>query len=226
MWFREHGEGSAPTVETLGFEKGCLYEVLVTTADPESGVPNTAPMGMWVLSAEGVEIRPFRDTDTFKNASAAREVAINIAGDPLLFVKTALTGWSGGEGEPELPPESYTLDEGSSVPHLRDAPLVLLAKVEHVAGESPRARLTLKVRKVLRGERIPVLPCRSNNLVLEALIHATRVKVHEGNPEKARKYHELASFYCSEALKYYPSEGVKEATARILEFCDANLHKG
>jgi hypothetical protein len=147
-----------------------IIESLVTTLDA-GGRLNCAPMGVeW--GNDVIVIRPFSDTTTCRNLTAAGAAVVNLTDDALLIAK-AVTGHLDATNPP-------------GIPAVRVAGRVLAAacswrEVEVTESEltSPRARFTTRV--VHRGTQREFLGFnRARHAVIEAAILATRTHLISG----------------------------------------------
>lgn len=235
----------------LGLQRGVLYEVLATTRFPGTRVANVAPMGCVVTGQAEVTFYPFRDTDTFGNVVAAGRVNLNFHDDVALFARAAFRGWHRGLEEREVPGDAIAWTTDETEPVLRAAPLVLTCALAEKPAESARATCRLRVTNVItpggsveadsrlegaeRGKTTAnecLLPhlgffVRARHLALEAIIHATRVRLHadRGDATAVDKYLDLVDFYCTEALKYRPPPDVERAVALTRAYCRAEAAK-
>ncbi|HEY7515351.1 MAG TPA: DUF447 domain-containing protein, partial [Vicinamibacteria bacterium] len=140
-----------------------IIETLVTTLD-EDGRPNFAPMGV-VWGEEEIEVKPYRETATFRNLVSSREAVVNVVEDVLYYVKSALGSPRFPTG-PALVVRGVILDAACSWRELR---------VREAETAGPRARFVCTV--VHRGaKREFVGYSRARAAVLEATILATRTR--------------------------------------------------
>ena len=76
-------------LSTVGMEKGCLYETILTTENSES-LRNAAPFGVIVMGQDKVMIRMFEGTRTVSNIKETKQFIVNITDNSFLFTKTFL----------------------------------------------------------------------------------------------------------------------------------------
>ena len=74
-----------PDLETIGMEKGLLYETVITTKN-KNGVPNAAPIGVICKNKNEIVLNLFEGTHTIKNIKESSKFVVNILKDPLVFV--------------------------------------------------------------------------------------------------------------------------------------------
>jgi hypothetical protein len=138
-----------------------IIETIVTTRD-DKGTINFAPMGVeW--GEEHIVLKPFLETTTFRNLSAARVAVINLTDDVMLFAEGAISS-------PQFPAR----------PAEKVAGVVLEAacswrEVEVTAIDATPPRSRIDTRVIHRGfQREFIGFNRARHAVLEAAILATR----------------------------------------------------
>lgn len=141
-----------------------IIESIVTTMDAWGGV-NFAPMGVeW--GEDVITVKPFLETQTFRNIAATGAAVVNLTDDVMLFAQAAI----GSPEYPTLPAErvrGVVLDAACSWREV---------EVTAVDASPPRARIPMRV--VHRGSRREFLGFnRARHAVLEAAILATRVRL-------------------------------------------------
>ena len=194
-------EGSA-----FGLREGCLYETIATThfIDPETknASPNAACMGIRLKDVEQLELNPYPNTTTFKNVKQNGKVIINFVDDVYLYALAALK-----EDKPEFrlkefPSKYYEYEKTESsegeIPHIGSAWGYLECKAVQERPEIKESNLgkvevttfSLEIinSRILRDSRN--LVNRADNVALETIILATRIKVAWEN----RDVHALIRF--------------------------------
>jgi len=175
----------------LGFARGEVVEVILTTVAVD-GLPNAAPMGVWVHEDGSLALRPFRDTLTARNLTKIPEAVINITNDPYIFFRTAFK-------EEAAAGEELSFEHAKSVkaPRLRG----MLGYIEvslkpggsQQATSAPKSELDVlefecSVRKVDALARPPAVHSRARCAAIEAVIHATRIRaLHTVDPAKSKQ---------------------------------------
>lgn len=139
-----------------------IIECIVTTIDTGSEV-NFAPMGVeW--GEEAIVLKPFVDTQTFRNIAATGAAVVNLTDDVLLFAQAAIASPQYPAG-PAHKVRGVVLDAACSWREV---------EVSAVDATPPRARIPMRV--VHRGTRREFLGFnRARHAVLEASILATRL---------------------------------------------------
>ena len=146
-----------------------IVETILTTLD-SAGAVNIAPMGVeW--GEESLIIKPFLDTQTFRNLATAKTGVVNLIDDVLLFAQAAI-------GHPTRPTAPAEHVQGV---RLRDACSWREVRIADIDATPPRARIrALVVHHGFGREFIGFN--RARHAVLEAAILATRthlIPIHE-----------------------------------------------
>jgi uncharacterized protein len=139
-----------------------ILETIVTSVSPE-GIVNCAPMGVeWGETT--IALKPFVDTTTFRNVTAAGAAVVNLVDDVRVFARAAISN-------PEYPTVDAVIVGGAV---LADCCSWRELRVRTVDRTPPRARIEMDV--VHRGFRREFLGfSRARHAVLEAAIYATRL---------------------------------------------------
>ena len=138
-----------------------IIESIVTSLAPDGQV-NFAPMGVeW--GEEIIVLKPFLETTTFRNLSAARAAVVNLTDDVLLFARGAISS-------PSFPAVPAAVVRGVV---LEAACSWREVEVTSIDATPPRSRIEARV--VHHGTRREFLGFnRARHAVLEAAILATR----------------------------------------------------
>ncbi len=72
-------------LESLGMEKGLLYETIITTYNAER-IPNAAPIGVICKNKKEIVLHLFEGTHTLENIKTNSKFVVNILKDPIVFV--------------------------------------------------------------------------------------------------------------------------------------------
>jgi hypothetical protein len=170
-------------LKELGFSKGIIVETIVSTYNSD-GRPNAAPMGATILDEQNIIIKPYNSSLTSKNLKSKACAVVNLTHDAELFYNTAFK-----ETLPRgaLPFEWFDKAQTVNAPQLRVADAVIEVLVTDMTLIDDRK--TLATCKVNFIKAAPVMPkgyCRAFSATIEAIIHATRVKVlaKEKNEQK------------------------------------------
>lgn len=152
----------------MRFVENGVSEVVVTTDGAEG--PNAAPMGL-VGAGTGFRLRVFEGA-TRQNLAEAGEGVLNVTWDPVVFARTALGM------EVELERDPVRLSRAAffvpfSVTGSREA------SVDDELGESVFTVFEVSLGEAEAGGAEVRVPSQGFCAVLEALVHATRVRVAE-----------------------------------------------
>jgi hypothetical protein len=178
----------------LGFIKKTIMETIVSTYNVK-GEPNAAPMGVEMKNAQHIIIRPYLSSLTYKNLQFKRCAVINITSDPELYYRTAFK-----ETNPQgrMPTEWFEKAEVVDAPRLREADAFIEVSVISVRSlEAKRAVVLCDIKLVKTLNSFPRAYCRATFATIEAVIHATRVKIFlaNGKRKEAEKLIELIEHY-------------------------------
>lgn len=163
-------------LKALGFTEGPIYEIILTTLNPD-GSGNSAPMGVVMTGPSALEIKPFKTSTTYKNLKKFGKACVNVISDPGIYLATAFKG-------EDLP--------GFLVPYI-DGELRLGHSDAHIFIESNssdesehRVTFTCSILSVEVANSKPRVFSRGRARAIEAIIHATRIKVflEEGPRER------------------------------------------
>jgi len=193
------------SLEELGFQEAVIVEVVVSTVDDE-GRPNAAPMGV-TLEGGWLILRPYRSTRTYRDMASTKRALLNVVDDPELFVLTALKDgeaprWIFGEGCP---------------PRLKGAKAYVEVSVEREESLSDdRAKLYCKPIRVEARAGAKAY-CRAKAAVIEATVHATRVKVYalRGLREEAEWLMRLIEHYVALVKRVAPGTSYEALISEV-----------
>lgn len=168
----------------LGFSKGIIAETIVTTYNID-GLPNAAPMGVIMENEQLILIRPYTSSLTYRNLQSKKCAVINITSNPEVFYRTAFK-----EANPDgkVPKEWFEKAETVNAPRLQIADATIEISVEAIVPISTeRTEAVCTVKLIKATNLLPKAYCRALFATLEAIIHATRVKVFLAGDEKQKK---------------------------------------
>ena len=155
--------GFAEKLDTFGFREGCTAEVVLVTFNPD-GSPNAAPMGAKRTGATEFEVKPFKNSATYRNLLRDPRSTMNVTSDPAVFLATAFK------------------DEVSNQPamdslRLRDCDACITCeRIEGVEFSPDRHLFKNKAKEIEVHVSHPRVFNRGVAEAVEAVIHATRVK--------------------------------------------------
>jgi hypothetical protein len=210
-------------LNSLGVGEGnFVFEAIVSTCD-STGKPNAAPMGIrFTQDRTGkrrILIKAFKSTATHKNLSSQREVVINITSDPAIFFATTF------KRELRRATEVRTVFIGSRTvepPRLKGCDAYIEASVSSMRdaeGEADRSDILCDLKLVEIKKRAAKLYCRAPYILMETLIHATRVRefVLKGLKDEAVELMRLIENYMSLIHRVAPDSRYETMTNLIVE---------
>jgi len=179
-------------LEKLGIIPNCIYETIFTTYNSDFR-PNAAPMGIMTPDMEKIVARIFTSSQTYRNISEMGCVVINITGDVSLFYLTSI-----GKRHSYVEPEMFKRARNVDAPILVSASAYIEAvvdRVERIDGERCEFMFSVTHGEIVDPRATPL--CRAPNLILESMIHATRIEVykHIGDTERAEQLIEQVRCY-------------------------------
>ena len=139
-----------------------IVETIVTTVAPDGAV-NCAPMGVeW--GEDTLVLKPFLETATYRNVTAAGSAVVNLTDDVMLFARAAISN------------PRYAVVPAAVVAGVALADACSWREVEVVSVDSTPPRSRIETRVVHRGTRRDFVGFnRASHAVLEAAIYATRI---------------------------------------------------
>ena len=158
------------TLDQLGFTQNSFVETILVTRNKD-GSFNPAPIGV-IRQGNLLEVRPYRTSATYRNLMTDNRVSINITDDPMLFLDAAF------KVELDVFP---VVDDWVLVGS--DATLIA-EKVSQTDFSDLQASFTLEPISLSITNKMPRVFSRGRAEAIEAIIHATRIKVfHTENQE-------------------------------------------
>lgn len=206
----------------LGFSKGIISETIVSTYDAE-GQPNAAPMGAIMENENRAAIKLFNSSLTFENLKVKRSAVINVTSNINLFYWTAFK-----EACPEgkLPIKWFEKAETVNAPKLHEADAFIEVSVANLNKiDDDRTEVVCDVKLVVAAKNYPQAYCRALFATVEAIIHATRVKVFLAGDEKhrakAKKLLETIATYQEVVERSAPHSRYSEIITELAEMVDS-----
>ncbi len=172
----------------LGFSKGIITETIVSTYNAERQ-PNAAPMGVTMENPQRIAIKPYASTLTYKNIQQKRCAVINVTANPELYYRTAFK-----EANPKgrIPQEWFEKAETVDAPKLRMAEAHIEVAVADISAfNAERATALCQIKLIKAPKVLPKVYCRASAAIIEAVIHATRVKVLINDKNEQKHVHRL-----------------------------------
>ena len=179
----------------LGFRKNMIMETLVSTYGLGGNEPNVAPMGVITKDMQHLTIRPYVTSKTYANLKAKKCAVVNVTSDPELYYRTALKE---SNSRSKINSDWFEKAEVVNAPRLRMADAFIeVSVIEMQTFGSQRSEVLCNVEFVTMKNMPPKVYCRGIFACIEAIIHATRVKVYlsQGKREEAQRLIELIGHY-------------------------------
>jgi hypothetical protein len=174
---------------SLGFLRNAIMETIVSTYNA-NGQPTAAPMGVKTEDMRHVVIQPYTSTLTYTNLQSKRCAVINVTSNPELYYCTAFK-----EANPEgkIPPRWFEKAETVDAPRLRMADAFIEVSVANVRLlKNERAEVLCDVKSIKTSSLPPKAYSRATFATIEAIIHATRVKLFlAGDKQEQERAHRL-----------------------------------
>lgn len=186
-------------LKKFGLKKDYLYEIIATSysisAEGLAIKPNTSCMGIRVIEGGQLQMSPFYNTTTYKNLKQNGIVVINFVDDIFLYALAALKAKDSPIGLTKFPSDYYDFKHLESrsmdFPFIKRAWGFLIGEVmkefqkskEDDLGEFIMPVFSLKVIFAEKLKESHKLFNRAENLTLESIILATRLKVADENKD-------------------------------------------
>jgi hypothetical protein len=157
----------------LGFFEGIVAETVVSTYN-KNGKPNAAPIGI-IMEDGHLMTKLFNSALTHNSIKTKRCAVINLTSDIEIFYKTAFKETNIGG---KLPEEWFEPAKTVNAPKLRlaDAAIEVSATSLTPIGTG-KTKVNFEVKLIHAPNKYPQVHCRAMSATLEAIIHATRVKL-------------------------------------------------
>jgi hypothetical protein len=153
-------------------------------------------------------IRPFKSTTTYQNISTQREAVINVSSDPEIFYDTALKRQIKSGKDTKV---AFSASKTVRPPRVSGCDAYIEVTVEsltdHKAAEKERGEAHCRIELVYLRNPEAKLYCRAPHVLIEAIIHATRVNelISQGLAEEANDLSNLIDRYGELIHKVAPS---------------------
>lgn len=183
--------------QDFGLKIDNLYEIIATTysitEDGKEIKPNVSCMGIRMIEGEQIQISPFYSTTTYRNLKEYSTIAINFVDDVYLYALAALKEPDSPIGLTVFPSKYFSFKYLDSltmdVPYIKKAWGILIGKVSQEFQKTKKddlGEVIIPVFKlnVIFSEKFQEsykLFNRADNLALETIILATRLKVAKEN---------------------------------------------
>jgi hypothetical protein len=181
-------------LKDLGFSENIIVETIVSAYNKD-GQPNAAPMGTTMQNEQSVTLRLFNSSLTFKNLQTNGCAVINLTSNIDFFYKTAFK-----ETNPHgtLPLEWFEKAQTVNAPKLRMADATIEFSVNDIQPiDADKSQVVCKVEQIKAAASSPKAYSRAFGASLEAIVHATRIKVFINNKDEQEKVKKLLALVCN-----------------------------
>lgn len=225
--------------QDFGLKKDNLYEIIATTysitAEDKEIKPNASCMGIRMIEGDQIQISPFYSTITYKNLKEYSTIAINFVDNVYLYALAALKEPNSPIGLIDFPSNYYDFKNLEShvmdVPYIKKAWGILIGEVSHEFqktksddfGETTIPVFNLKVIYSEKFQESSKLFNRAENLALETIILATRLKIAKENKNQPllSKVHEKIIDYMGNIERF----GKNENALKTIELVNKYISK-
>jgi hypothetical protein len=188
--------------QDFGLIEGNLYEIIATTYSISKTTkeikPHASCMGIRMIEGGQMQISPYYSTFTYKNLKEYNTIAINFVDDIYLYALAALKDPNSSINLTEFPSKYYEFKYLESrfigVPYIKKAWGILIGEVLQEfqktrtddLGENVIPIFKLDVIFTEKFQETHKLFNRAENLVLEAIILSTRLKIARENQNQGQ----------------------------------------
>jgi len=227
--------------QDLGLEKGNLYEILATTFSKsvisEELKPNTSCMGIKLLENDLIKITPFPNTTTLRNLKDTGIITLNFIENIYLYALAALKESNSSISFPlnnynyieiDNPFEDSLEKSTMLIPYVRSSWAFLICIVadedqiikRDVLGEINVSEFKLHVISSNKMKESFKLFNRAENLALEAIILATRLRVAKDKNDKSLiiTIQEKIDNYIKEIERFSKNQNALKAIQVVSEY--------
>jgi len=195
--------------KSIGLKEDYLYEVLATTFSINNNniIPNTACMGIRLIDNSSIKLRPYPNTSTYENLRSNKLITLNFVDDIYLYALASLKDFKRSKNIKIFPEEfydyykienkdvfiNYSNSEMVSLPYIKQAwaMIACVAMCEEqivkddILGGLKVIEFTLSIISCNKFKESFKIFNRAENLALETIILATKLKVAEEKKDKA-----------------------------------------
>ncbi|MBA7503981.1 hypothetical protein ES706_02606 [subsurface metagenome] len=221
--------------ELFGINFNRLYEAIAVTLTKLEKkkiiIPNSACMGVKFLDNNTFQMTPYLETDTYKNLIKFPYVSINFVDKIYFYAQAALLGENSGLTEREFPDSYYDIKD--EIPYLKKSWGVIFGKLdEHKIitkathlGDNNVLQANFKIFDFIKRRESFHLKNRAENLALESIILATRLKiaVKKENKEMYEKIYDKILYYNEQIKNFAKNDKAIETMDFIVSYIEKNI---
>lgn len=186
----------------LGFSKDTFAETILTTYNPD-GQPNAAPMGILMKNEQSVTIKLYKSSQTYQNLMSRRCGVINITSNVETFF---LSTFKEANPNEKIPQEWFEKADILNAPKLRNADATIEISIQKLTPiNTEKAEAVCDIKLVKATKAYPKVYCRALFATIEAIVHATRIKVFLSGNKRRRKQASILMeniAYCKETVNH------------------------
>ncbi len=228
--------------KSIGLKEDYLYEVLATTFSINNNkiIPNTACMGIRLIDDSSIKLRPYPNTSTYKNLRSNKLITLNFVDDIYLYALASLKDLKRSKNIKIFPEDFYDYykienkekilsnSEVVSLPYIKQAWAMIACVVmgeEQIVkddnlGESKVIEFTISIISCDKFKESFKIFNRAENLALETVILATKLKVAEEKKDKAliQKIERKIEDYIAEIQRFGKNLSVLKAVEHVKDY--------
>ena len=171
-------------LESIGMEKGLLYETVVTTVNKDR-TANAAPIGVICKDREEIVVYLHNGSRTVLNIKRNHRFIVNILKDPMVFVESTLG---------DLPNKYFEIFKNEF--YIKNTDAFFMAHVTSLKDVEKEDNLGISVTTVLRAKVSDITKKKENVEplnraiygIIEGLVYLTRMEMVSGDIEKLYRH--------------------------------------
>jgi hypothetical protein len=168
-------------LEKLKMIPNCIYETIFTTYNNDF-TSNAAPMGISTPDMKKLVSNIYSSSQTYRNILEKKCAVINITNDVLFFYQTSIDKKS-LEGETKI----FKKSKNIAAPILISASAYIEATVDNIQKiDENRFKIIFNIKNAEIVDPCASPICRAPNLILESIIHTTRIETYKREGETKR----------------------------------------
>jgi hypothetical protein len=171
----------------LGFSKDVFSETIVSTYNPDGSI-NSAPMGLKMKDNQHLFMNIFNTSSTCRNLKLKKHAVVNLTSNIEIFYKSA---FKEANIDGKIPTQWFARAAVVEAPKLSSSDGSIEVSIDSMSDDGERTEFSCKVKSISAIRRYPQVYCRAMPLTLEAITHATRVKVFMKASKKQNEVSEL-----------------------------------
>ena len=171
----------------LGFSKDMFSETIVSTYNPDGSI-NAAPMGLKLKDEQHLSMCIFNTSSTCRNLKLKKQAVVNLTSNIEFFYKSAFKEVN---IDGKIPKQWFVKADIVEAPKLSSSDGSIEVSINSMSDDGERTEFSCRVKSLSAIMQYPQVYCRAMPLTLEAITHATRVKVFIKASKKQKEVAEL-----------------------------------